>query len=63
MKPDCSQEPPASSKAPKKDLKDCMLFAPLKSRYRVQIWNIFILQTIDHIQTKIKMPKPSKECL
>ena len=38
-----------------------MFFAPSKSRKRAKIWNMVRSKTSDHIQIKIKMPKPSQE--
>ena len=45
--PKPSQEPPASSKAPNKDLKE--------------IWQMDVLKTLDYIQIKIKIGNPSQE--
>ena len=38
-----------------------MLFVPSKSRYKVQIYNMGVPKTSDHIQINIKMQNPSQE--
>ena len=38
-----------------------MFFTPSKSWQGTRIWNMGISKTSDHIQIKIKMPKPSQE--
>ena len=59
--PNPGQSPPASSKAPNKDLKDRDVLCILKSRERAKIWNMGVSKTSDNIQIEIKMPNPSQE--
>ena len=56
-----SQEPQASSKAHKEDVRTWMFLAPLKSRWRAKIQNMGVSKTSDHIQIIIKIPNPSQE--
>ena len=60
-KPNLSQEPPASSKAAKKDLKDTNVLCTFKIKIENQIWIIVVSKTSDHIQIKIKITNPSQE--
>ena len=59
--PNPSQEPPASSKAPNKDLKDIDVLCTLKIKMENQNSDHGCIKTNDHIQIKIKMPNPSQE--
>ena len=58
--PNPSQEPPASSKAPNRALKDMDVICTLKIKI-AKIWIMGISKTSDHIQIKIKTPNPSQE--
>ena len=59
--PTPSQEPSVSSKAPKQDLKDMNFLCTLMIMIEIQIWNMGVLKTSDHIKIKIQMPTPSQE--
>ena len=59
--PNPSQEPPASYKAKNYDLKGTDFLFTFKSRLRAKIRIMGVSKTSDHIQIKIKMPKPSQE--
>merc|ERR1711954_628762 len=61
QKPNPSQEPPASSKAPNEDLKDMDVLCTFQIELGSQILNMGIRNTNDHIKIKIKMPNPSQE--
>ena len=54
--PNTSQEPPASSKAKNKDLKDNYVLCTLNIDREAMILNMHVLKTIDHIQIKVNMP-------
>ena len=56
-----SQEPSGSSKAQNQDLNFMHVVCTFKSRKRAKIWINCVSGTIDHIQIKIKIPKPSQE--
>ena len=38
-----------------------MFFAPSKSKYRAEIWNMGVLKTSDLIKINVRMPNPSHE--
>ena len=61
--PNYSQEPPASSKARSKDLKDMDVHCTFKSIKRAKIQIIGVSEGSYHFQIKIKMTNPSKEPL
>ena len=46
---------------PKPQIMTWTFFAPLKSRYKVKIWNIGVSKTSYYIQSKIKMQNTSQE--
>ena len=58
-----SEEPPASSKAPRQDLKDMDVLCTFKIKIepKLGIWVFQQPVTSDHILIKIEMPKPSQE--
>ena len=55
------QEPPASTEATNKDLKNMEVLCTFIIRIESKIWNISVSKTSDHIQIKIKMPNPCQE--
>ena len=59
--PNPSQEPPASSKAPKPDLKDMDGLCTLKIYIDSKILKINISKTSNHIKIEIKLSNPSRE--
>merc|ERR1711954_268120 len=59
--PNPSQEPPASAKAPNKDLKDMDVLCTFKSKIESQIWIMAVSKPSDHTKIKIKMPNSSQE--
>ena len=59
--PNSSQELPAFSKSPNKDLKDMDVLCTLKIKIESQNLDQGVSQTSDHIQIKIKMPSSSQE--
>ena len=56
-----SQEPPASSKAQKQDLKDMEVLCTFKIKIEIKIWTMGVSKTSDHTQIKIKMKIPCQE--
>ena len=59
--PNPNQEPPASSKAPNKYLKDMVILCTFKIKTESQIWTMGISNTSEYIQIKINMPNSSQE--
>ena len=59
--PDPCQEPPASSKAPKEDLKDMDVLYTFKIKIESQNSDYCASKTSDHTQIKIKMANPRQE--
>ena len=57
--PNPSEEPPVSSKAPNEDLKDIGVICTYKNKIENPKVGHGVSTTLDHIQIKIKMPKPS----
>merc|ERR1711954_58738 len=56
-----SQEPPASSKAPNRDLKDMDVLCTFKIKTDSQNLEYGCTKTSDQIQINIRMPNPSHE--
>ena len=61
--PNPGQEPPSSSNAPNKDLKDMDVLCLFRSRERHKIQSMGLSKTSYHIQIMIKMSNPSQKPL
>ena len=59
--PNPGHEPPASSKDPNQDLKDMSGLSAFKIKKESQSLEQGLCKTSDHIQIKIKIPKPSQD--
>ena len=59
--PNPNQEPPASSKATNKNLKDMDVLCPFNVKKEGQNFDLRFIKTSDHIQIIIKITNPSQE--